>query len=205
VLLLILRKVDTLLRYLVNSLHSYENTRRDALHPREHTSIGKQQIFMGSNTLKNPISQEDILDLKACFNEKIEQLTATLATAHPFAGWTPVAMTHPHHPSPYHNMEPRSNTPPSSISLSDNHPPSTVSSGTESQNNPGLDSPLGVYIPNLPHGSAGWTEAIRQWEVGSKDLLALRDWPPAWFTGSMKKKFASKRGQRQLIVQEYDR
>jgi hypothetical protein len=154
-LLLILKKVDTLLHYLVNSLHSYENTRRDALHPREHTSIGKQQIFMGSNALKNPISQEDILDLKACFNEKIEQLTATLATtAHPFAGWTPVAMAHPHHPSLYHNMEPRSNTPPSRISLSNNHPPSTISSGAEPQNNPGPDLPL--Y--SQPSSWIGWLD-----------------------------------------------
>lgn len=61
-------------------------------------------------------------------------------------------------------------------------------------------------ISNIERGPDAWKMAIRQWEsVDERTGYALRDWPVAWYTGTNKAKFAAKRGQRQLIADEYER
>lgn len=65
----------------------------------------------------------------------------------------------------------------------------------------------GVYIPNLSRNEGAWREAVRQWEEGDleKGLKPLREWPKAWYTGDMRLRTASKRNSRQRIWEEYER
>ncbi|KAF6757719.1 hypothetical protein DFP72DRAFT_1065511 [Ephemerocybe angulata] len=83
--------VNVLLKYLVNSLHTVENTYRSALDPDR-----RPLADIGSNRPCEPVSQEDIIDLKACLTKKMEELNLVVsqkaeapraptdaATAHP--------------------------------------------------------------------------------------------------------------------------
>ena len=64
----------------------------------------------------------------------------------------------------------------------------------------------GVCIPDLPRSRGGWHIALRQWyDINPKTGYALKDWPDAWFKGSMNAKTAAKRSQRALISHEYER
>jgi hypothetical protein len=65
----------------------------------------------------------------------------------------------------------------------------------------------GVFIPNLPRGKRSWLEAVIQWEQGypEKGIMALKDWPKEHYTGIMKDKVSTKRRNRRLIAEEYQR
>ncbi|KAF5335536.1 hypothetical protein D9611_012166 [Ephemerocybe angulata] len=206
--------VDVLLRYLVNSLHNVENNYRSALDP-DRGALGDKRVLLGSDRPCDPVSQEDILDLKACLAEKMEQLAITLTqntrsaiTPSPSASCNPTATN----PSPYSSVP----LPPSP-SPSFGVPPNLPTSSTCTMVQPTLATTAsacrrrvvaipGVYIPNLPAGAGAWREAIQQWEGGGADnILPLRDWPPAWYTGDMRTTFGSKRGDRKTVAEEFYR
>jgi len=64
----------------------------------------------------------------------------------------------------------------------------------------------GASIPYIKNGPNAWREAVNQWETGGRGLRsALKDWQDEWFTGAMKKSMASRRAQRKLIANEYQR
>jgi hypothetical protein len=65
----------------------------------------------------------------------------------------------------------------------------------------------GVFIPDLKKGDNAWLDAIQQWENGdeSKGLKPLRDWPREWYCDGMRKVTGTKRSQRKLIFDEYER
>ena len=63
----------------------------------------------------------------------------------------------------------------------------------------------GVSIPSLGHAPGAWRRAVKQWtEVDPQTGFALRDWPTKWYTGLMRTTTGSKRGQRQIIFEEYE-
>jgi len=64
----------------------------------------------------------------------------------------------------------------------------------------------GVTIPNIGRSQNTWREAVKQWEQGdpTKNLCALKDWPPEWYSGVMRPLTGSKRQIRRLIAEEYE-
>lgn len=207
-----------MIRYLVNSLHSSENSYRSALRPSDGTSSRARQEFLGSNSLEKPVSQEDIADLAASLNEKLDQIASSVIKAsrsaaeiHPFANWTPNAS---HGAS---SMLP----PAASTLVSGDDMVHTASQAQSSSIVPQTSQKLpvsgpcpstaptppvaGVYIPLLPSGAEAWKVGIAQWEHGYDKCIPLCDWPSEWYTGHMKPFFASKRSQRKLVALEYNR
>lgn len=74
------------------------------------------------------------------------------------------------------------------------------------QDHGGLPIP-GIFIPNLGRKKGAWREAVKQWEEGDQvnGMLPLRDWPDAWFKGLMRTVTGTKRHQRKIIAEEYER
>ncbi|KAF5331270.1 hypothetical protein D9611_013091 [Ephemerocybe angulata] len=211
--------VDVLLKYLVNSLHSVENTYRSALDP-DRRPLANSCSVLGSNKPCEPVSKEDILDLKACLAKKMETLSLAVSqnvtvaqrtfsfsqTLPGAAAMSPIINpTLPH--TPYH---PAASTVPTSCTPPDNVPcfnsMSELARPVYARQARTRPPPIpGVFIPNLPAGSGAWKEAVRQWEEGDVDLVPLRDWPPAWYTGDMRTTFGAKRGDRKTVAEEYER
>ncbi|KAF5314787.1 hypothetical protein D9611_007134 [Ephemerocybe angulata] len=199
--------VDILLRYLVNSLHNVENTYRSALDP-DRGALGDKRVLLGSDRPCDPVSQEDILDLKACLTETMERLAITItqnrspllsghaSPPHSFPG--------PLNPQPDAEFaQPNINRNTPMQPMLESVPPDTSSTRTARCRAPAIP---GVFIPNLPAGSGAWREAIQQWEGGRPDgMLPLRDWPPAWYTGDMRTTFGAKRGDRKTVAEEFYR
>ena len=64
----------------------------------------------------------------------------------------------------------------------------------------------GVLVPDLGHSSGAWKRAIKQWEeYDPTTKCALKDWPKEWYTGVMRTVTGSKRSQRQIVFEEYER
>ncbi|KAF5320260.1 hypothetical protein D9611_011257 [Ephemerocybe angulata] len=199
--------VDVLLRYLVNSLHNVENSYRSALDP-DRGALGDKRVLLGSDRPCDPVSQEDILDLKACLTETMERLAITITQNRPSLLSGQTLPLHSDqgpldtHPAALPNVSRSTPVQPPST-LVDYTPPYTPSSGTARRRVPAIP---GVFIPNLPAGSGAWREAIQQWEGGGPDgMLPLRDWPPAWYTGDMRTTFGAKRGDRKTVAEEFYR
>jgi hypothetical protein len=100
------------------------------------------------------------------------------------------------------------------------NPPDRQSSSSNVNGTPGdsMDSrglPLsktiklipGVWIPDLKKGDNAWREAVCQWEEGvpAQQVKPLRDWPKAWYSDGMRNVTGTKRTQRKLIAEEYER
>jgi hypothetical protein len=70
-----------------------------------------------------------------------------------------------------------------------------------------LNFPIsGVLVPDLGHSSGAWKRAIKQWEeYDPTTKCALKDWPKDWYTGVMRTVTGSKRSQRQIVFEEYER
>ena len=69
------RQVDTLMKYLMNSLQSYENGHGNALHP---IPLGLDQSFMGEHRAGDPASMEEIQQMKYSVDHKIDDLERTI-------------------------------------------------------------------------------------------------------------------------------
>ncbi|KAF6755019.1 hypothetical protein DFP72DRAFT_812044 [Ephemerocybe angulata] len=218
--------VDVLLKYLVNSLHTIENTYRSALDPDR-----RPLADVGSNRPCEPVSQENILNLKACLTKKMEELNLVVsqkaeapraptgaATAHPitseqsplpFEAGVSIFRAHAHFSStgtvaqsepvyaPHATYAPHTTT--TTVTA--------ISNLVHHQRRPRSRPQAipGVFIPNLTAGSGAWREAVKQWEEGGVDLVPLRDWPPAWYSGDMRTAFGTKRGDRKTVAEEYER
>jgi len=70
-----------------------------------------------------------------------------------------------------------------------------------------LNFPIsGVLVPDLGHSSGAWKRAVKQWEeYDPMTKCALKDWPKDWYTGVMRTVTGSKRSQRQIVFEEYER
>jgi hypothetical protein len=64
----------------------------------------------------------------------------------------------------------------------------------------------GVLVPDLGHRPSAWKRAIKQWEEYDPMMkCALKDWPKEWYSGVMRTVTGSKRSQRQIVFEEYER
>jgi hypothetical protein len=99
-----------------------------------------------------------------------------------------------------------------------NGPPTTTATVQHTLNSPisgvlvsdlgrTLNLPIaGVLVPDLGHGSGAWKRAIKQWEeCDPTTKCPLKDWPKEWYTGVMRTVTGSKRSQRQIVFEEYER
>ncbi|KAK6992360.1 hypothetical protein R3P38DRAFT_3373026 [Favolaschia claudopus] len=195
--------VDTLMKYLLDSLQSYETGHADALCPVQH-EVDKR--FMGEHILVKPVTTADF---RATTAELMAQLkTISLNSSNCRLPAPPPIRSHLTASVPA-NTAPASST---STSAQHNSLPEIISTpNTPSRRNSRLSEQVevvpGVSIPDLKKGDRAWLEAVRQWEDGDPDqhLTALRHWPPEHYSGGMRMVTGLKRSQRKLIFDEYDR
>ncbi|KAF5367338.1 hypothetical protein D9615_010283 [Tricholomella constricta] len=221
--------VDTLMKYLLDSLQSYENGHGDALHP---VPRGYGESFLGERVEAAPVTANEVRELKRSVNDKIDSIDRSVETKldNLFSRFTStLAATHLITAGPTSLVE-RSERSARTLRIASTpyptYPFSAVSGSTEtvpslneddvSQEVPNLSTchhkrgqrpvPIqGINIPNLKPGA--WKQAIDQWEKGDATigLVALKDWPRAWYTGEMRTFTSSKRRERQLIVLAYNK
>jgi hypothetical protein len=198
-----------LIKYLVDSLQSFENGHGDALHP---IPIDPTNFFMGDDSAMRPATSEEVRQLAASVHRTVNTLSTTvhsalLQTANARSHLTPQSTVGG-------QIESIINVP--GISEAQNPQigsESTASRSSESvasfESQPVSPSSLpiaGVSIPSLGHAPGAWRRAIKQWtDVDEQTGLALRDWPVKWYTGLMRTTTGSSRGQRQVIFEEYER
>jgi hypothetical protein len=197
-----------LIKYLVDSLQSFENGHGDALHP---IPIDPTNFFMGDDSAMKPATSEEVRQLAASVHRTVDTLSTTvhsalLQTANARSHLTPQSTLGG-------QIESIINVP--GIGEAQNPQilgsESTASRTSESVSSSRSVSPsslpiAGVSIPPLGHAPGAWRRAIKQWtDVDPQTGLALRDWPAKWYTGLMRTTTGSSRGQRQVIFEEFER
>ncbi|KAF8969669.1 hypothetical protein BDZ97DRAFT_1902438 [Flammula alnicola] len=179
---------DTLIKYLVDSLQSFENSHGDALHP---IPIEPGDFFLGDHIRKTPSiwhsgGPSTANDFEFGVDPSLDPELAMPVTVG--INTTP-ANAISHQVDPFQSGPPTSSCSSRSRSVS----PSTL--------------PLpGVSIPSLGRAAGAWRRALKQWtEVDPETGLALKDWPAKWYSGLMRDKTGSLRSQRELLFTEYQR
>ncbi|KAM6495111.1 hypothetical protein JOM56_009734 [Amanita muscaria] len=207
---------DTLTRYLVDSMQSFESNHGDALHPAQRGrpegrgplndgAMKPSELLLSSSAKFHAEMSANMKDIK----DVLTLITTRPHTGHthacpslpiseprPFAIFpqavAPLAsesdpfFSQPQSTLPNNNMTHRS-TPPSGAVL----PPS---------------APPALRIDDLKRGKDAWLQAVHQWEVAAADgIPPLRSWEVEWYTGGMEPLFGAKRGQRKIIAEELAR
>ena len=220
---------DTLIKYLVDSLQSFESGHGDALHP---IPIDPTNFFMGNHTATAPATTEEVHQLSASISWNIQALATTVESAfskttnrqdisQPMigevqtVGGTNMAGLGYEHPGSnqlaFQVGLPQSNEGWDSQMTTVSHQPNMSDSTSQhsrlrSHRKSASAPPIAdVSIPSLSCGPGAWRQALKQWiEVDPHTGFALKDWPTKWYTGLMKDKTASLRSQRQVIFEEYE-
>ncbi|KAG2029737.1 hypothetical protein BDR03DRAFT_987558 [Suillus americanus] len=178
---------DTLIRYLLDELSTYENDHSDALCPTHNEADGS---LLGEHRLVKPACSQDLQLMQqfttadvADLRTKTDHLALLLSTSHRCSTFLP-------HELPM--LIPQQTVP---------APNNTSSTNFSSRPLP----EKGLDIPNLPVRTPGGISS----STGQKPILdvalhvALRDWPAAWLKGKNKAIFGSKYHQRALIALEF--
>ncbi|GLB40803.1 hypothetical protein LshimejAT787_0900180 [Lyophyllum shimeji] len=219
--------VDTLMKYLLDSLQSYENGHGDALHP---VPNGFNESFLGERIEAASVTAGEVREFKRSVDDKlssldqkieqrldnmITQITSTLTATHlpinQSVSLPSSFLDRREHAvrtirttsTPYPPRSPSVSSCSSSDSAGDSESP--VCSG---QKKSPRTAPIpGVFIPDLKAGANAWKEAIKQWEEGDATigLKALKEWPEEWYTGNMRTFTGSKRRDRQLVALAYEK
>ena len=216
---------DTLIKYLVDSLQSFENGHGDALHP---IPIDPINFFMGDHAVMAPATTEEVRQLNASISRKIQALATTVESAFSkttnhqdvlqpmigevqMVGSTNTAGLGYEYPGLNVGLPPSSDEGRDSQMTTVSHQPNMSDSTSwhsrlRSHRKSASAPPIaGVSIPSLGRGPGAWRRALKQWiEVDPHTGLALKDWPSEWYRGLMKDKTASLRSQRQVIFEEYE-
>jgi hypothetical protein len=209
-----------LIKYLVDSLQSYETDYGDALCPMP-TEADKS--FMGDHILVQPVTTNEFRMFSTAIFSMLEKANSsiphsTMPVVTPINSFvtprtrmlTPLTTTN----DPWfhdHNLNslqaaptaapssPLIRTDPADMTLDRDMDSTTLSEAT---NLPMMD----VNIPDLPRCKGTWERAIAQWfECDPTTGIALKDWPEEWYTGPMRSKTGSKRSHRALVAEEYTR
>ncbi|KAJ6499742.1 hypothetical protein C8R47DRAFT_971639 [Mycena vitilis] len=220
-------QVDTLMRYLLDSLQSYESGHGNALYP---FCTEPDKSFMGDHNAMQPPTTAEFRALGEQIMSKLSGLAAQtppqlLVAA--IAALVQQTSLSPNEGSPSHPtffLSPRAPHAPHAcvpVLGGTTHVPvlggSThlrMQSDSLPQMPDGSDSsdtviPIaGAIIPGVGKDSQAWKRAIDQWYLGDpgKGLtVALKDWPTHWYTGAMRLKTGTLYSNRKLLAEEYER
>ncbi|KAJ7149831.1 hypothetical protein C8R43DRAFT_1088159 [Mycena crocata] len=196
-------QVDTLMRYLMDSLQSYETGHGDALCP-----IPKEadKSFMGEHLLVKPVAAEEFRLVTTQLLTAVRDINLGNRSGNHVQPVQPTgSFCAIQNPIPRSAAQSHSNTLPvnSSTSQPNNSDAATQQIPLANQ----IRIIPGVFIPDLKKGPTAWLDAVQQWEVGipASKIPALRDWQKDWYTGGMRLVTGTKRSQRKLIAEEYYR
>jgi hypothetical protein len=205
-------QVDTLMKYLIDSLQSYESGHGNALYP---ICFEPEKSFMSDHIGMKTVTAEEFREMKRSVDRKFDELVGALNSGLSFG-----ISARPSFPlnSGNINLGPIRNAGQlreirKTVSSPYLSKPANEDSVNDSDVAPKLRKSrsvpiVGVSIPDFGRERGAWRKAIMQWEQGTPDMphgLALKDWPEAWYTKGMASVTGTKRSQRKLIVDEYNR
>jgi hypothetical protein len=191
-----------LMRYLLNSLQSYENSFSDALCP---IQAEADQSFMGEHQLVKPASKGG---MRAWGTAILDAINLNRPSSHmhsaPFhAVSAATAATQP----PASTYTPAAACPSASGATTPNLTIRTAATNSATDLAPGTGALLlaKARIPDLRRGQ--WRRALKQWYEGEPEnglMVPLRDWDAELYRGRISKASGSKRNARFLIVLEWE-
>ena len=215
-----------MIKYLVDSLQSYETGHGNALCP---IATEADKTFMGEHINQAPPSTEEIRQWKMSMDrtlgnvvsEIVGQVTAVFAETRLSASPSPepnplsllsssVGAPMPQERSlmqrrghgvrqssnPYSADAPNRQT----SSISSNSDVDSLADAQSPSDSPTFPIP-GVVIRDVKN----WRDVVQQWEIGDASTMALKDWPKEWYQGGMKRFTGSLYSQRKTIAKEYER
>src|ERR1700733_8068080 len=207
------------MKYLIDSLQSYETGHGNALHP-IHTEPDKG--FMSDHTAMQPITAEEFREMKRSVDRKLDDLVGVVLTtvqAGAHMGVEPVGqqslamLPNGVNLAPVRNVQgqlirrtvltPYLSQKPAKEDVLVNAN-SNIVPRSRSRKKP----TAGIHIPDVGRERGSWRKAVKQWEEGTPDMpqgLALKDWPREWYTKGMASVMGVKRSQCKLISDEYKR
>jgi hypothetical protein len=186
-----MKQVDTLIKYLVDSLQSYESGHGNALHP---VALETEQVFMGEHVVSKPATCGDVHQVQASIDRRLTTFISDFTSLN--------LARETYHSAPISFQPPPSSTYPQ-LEWQVLTTPTVLEASSPSP------QPLpthGVFISDLGRQPGAWRRAVKQWEeVDPTTGWALKDWPVKWYTGDMRIVTGSKRSQRKIIFDEYER
>jgi hypothetical protein len=215
-------KVDTLMKYLINPLQSFETGHSNALHP---IPLGMDQSFMGEHIAMEHATGEDVQQIQDCVNHKFDELTKTITTklshtchsitsAHRLTDPITNILIGPEHTPCTQLQASRAASAPYTLPngteghavRKESHETSSSESATSEAGS--IIAPtfqhFNFAIPDLGRTCSTWKRVIKQWEeVNPVTKHTLKDWLEEWYKG--RSAMASKQIQRKTIFDEYVR
>jgi hypothetical protein len=198
------------MKYLVDSLQSYETGHGDALCP---IQTEADQSFMGDHLQLKAISIQEFREMKMSLDRRLINVVETVETSirslcksDDNSTLTLYSM-HPSSPCPgpirTPPETPRIEHPYTSASMSMSAP-RTITAASKSTL---TISTVTATIPDLRRGPNAWLQAVEQWEIGDPEtnMAPLKDWPAENYTGAMRLITGTKRSMRKLIACEFIR
>ncbi|KAK7433686.1 hypothetical protein VKT23_020633 [Stygiomarasmius scandens] len=212
---------DTLIRYLLDELHTYEEDHSNALSPPDDNSQVGSAPQSDANWLVQGFAE---------LNSSVESIQIKLSQMHqqfspysppnPHPGMIPYPFVFPSHPAPNHHIPvqyptfipqyPTSSHPaippaPTPVPLG---PAATTYTqlAASSVSKPFLSSASSIpIIPPISRSSSseGWKIAVKQWQYPDLEnglTRALKDWPQEWYSEIGRK---AHYGQRKMIAEEF--
>ncbi|KAJ7931844.1 hypothetical protein B0H13DRAFT_1857499 [Mycena leptocephala] len=191
-------QVDTLMRYLMDSLQSYESGHGDALNPHR---LEADKSFIGDHDALKAPTVAEFRTLSENIFTQLDDFSAQIRSNH--SPSNPDAPIHGSVTTAFNFMSLSALAPASAAAL-----PTTATTSSNvippnnfSQSSPGQDpSPMdedepttvmplpAVSIPGVGRDANSWRRAIDQWEIGDPNvgMIPQKDWPLRYYTGPMR-------------------
>jgi hypothetical protein len=188
------------MKYLFNSLQSYESGHSDALCPIQDEP---DKSFMGDHKVLQLATNEDLHVFSSTLFDMLKSMLSNQAM---HGGVPPITAQHPSPPALLGVAEPAALTAASGhavapfASVSNTHEAAT-SQPSASKQKPSQRrlAPIpGAVIPDIPRGPNAWKVAVQQWDE------FLRDWEPYKYTRPMRLMNGTKRSIWETIAVKYD-
>ncbi|KAL0960983.1 hypothetical protein HGRIS_005980 [Hohenbuehelia grisea] len=199
---------DTLLRYLLDELHSYEEDYGDSLRPIQRDN---ELTLMGEGQITAPVSTEAL--------QLYHRQLRNYGHKQP-VGYQDMYQDSTHGPSfpsisipvPFHLNTPQPSLP--TARHNEYVPSSTPSQATTAKSPRALPTHTEI-IPDLPirlsngsrsHPRESWRLVVKHWEVGDPPRglkTPLKDWPPSYLRGANRELFGQKYYLRRVIATEF--
>ncbi|KAF9056963.1 hypothetical protein BDP27DRAFT_1433134 [Rhodocollybia butyracea] len=194
--------VDTLMKYLMDSLQSYETGHGNALCP---SRFEPAKSFMSDHSLDQPVTVNDFRRFSDAMMGANQRVIDMLHAA------PELSLAHMRQMS-LAGTEAQGNALQSSHIFSADQSMGHIPVEKHGCQKPAKErnAPIpGVVVPDISkHGEDLFLAVVKQWEEGdpSQGLVTpLKDWPVEWYTGNMRLVTGTKRSNRKLVAEEYER
>ncbi|KAJ7205193.1 hypothetical protein GGX14DRAFT_368123 [Mycena pura] len=214
-------QVDTLMKYLLDSLQSYESGHGDALYP---LRTAPEKSFMGEHTSLQPPTTAEFRIFGDQLMAKLDGLASVSTTTTAGAYTTTALMQQTSFPPPplplrltVSPARPTLEATSCHVSQANNSHPGQAMSNSDSDSSLGSIPDIsgntfvpipGAIIPGVGKDEIAWKRAIDQWFDGDPArglTIPLKDWPAEMYTGRMRLITGTLYSNRKILAEEFQR